>query len=183
VKEQSVIQATRKWVEEVVVGYNLCPFAKRELVRNRVRFVVSEAKTEDELLQALHAELQLLEDEPEVETTLLIHPSVLQDFELYNAFQDTANGLLVYLNMEGIYQIASFHPDYQFEGTQPDSAENYTNRSPYPMLHLLREASLETAIAQYPGIDDVPERNIKLMEELGAEKMKAILESCRHVAS
>jgi hypothetical protein len=178
VKEQSVIQATRKWVEEVVVGYNLCPFAKRELVRNRVRFVVSEAKTEDELLQALHAELQLLEDEPEVETTLLIHPSVLQDFGLYNAFQDTANGLLVYLNMEGIYQIASFHPDYQFEGTQPDSAENYTNRSPYPMLHLLREASLETAIAQYPGIEEVPERNIKLMEKLGAEKMRSVLTEC-----
>jgi hypothetical protein len=181
--EGPVIQATRQWVEEVVVGYHLCPFAKRELARNRVRFVVSEAKTEDELLQALHAELQLLEDEPEVETTLLIHPGVLQDFTLYNAFQDAANGLLVYLNMEGIYQIASFHPDYQFEGTQPDSAENYTNRSPYPMLHLLREASLETAIAQYPDIDKVPERNIELMEKLGAEKMKAILENCLHTAS
>jgi hypothetical protein len=178
-----VINVTRKWVEDVVVGYKLCPFAGRELSRERVRFVVSAARTEDELLQDLHVELQLLDDEPDIETTLLIHPSVLQSFELYNAFLSVTDGLLEYLNMEGIYQIASFHPDYQFEGTQPDSAENYTNRSPYPMLHLLREASVETAIAQYPGIDDVPERNIELMEELGAEKMKAILENCRHVAS
>ncbi len=176
--ETEVISATRKWVEEVVVGYNLCPFAKRELVRNRVRFVVSEAETEDELLQALHSELQRLEDEPEIETTLLIHPGVLQDFGPYNEFLDAADGLLAYLDMEGVYQIASFHPDYQFAGTEPDAAENYTNRSPFPMLHLLREASLEAAIDSYPDVDGIPQRNIELMNELGSEKMRSIPRSC-----
>ena len=176
--ETEVISATRKWVEDVVVGYNLCPFAKRELVRNRLRFVLSEAETEDELLQALHSELQRLEDEPEIETTLLIHPGVLQDFGPYNEFLDAADGLLAYLDMEGVYQIASFHPDYQFAGTEPDAAENYTNRSPFPMLHLLREASLEAAIDSYPDVDGIPQRNIELMNELGSEKMRSILRSC-----
>ena len=179
--ETEVISATRKWVEDVVVGYNLCPFAKRELVRNRVRFVVSEAETEDELLQALHSELQRLEDEPEIETTLLIHPGVLQDFGPYNEFLDAADGLLAYLDMDGVYQIASFHPDYQFAGTEPDAAENYTNRSPFPMLHLLREASLEAAIDSYPDVDAIPGQNIRLMEKLGAEKMQRILKSCLEV--
>ena len=158
--ETEIIASTRKWVEDVVVGYNLCPFAKRELVRNRVRFVVSEAETEDELLQALHSELQRLEEEPD------------------NEFLDAADGLLSYLDMEGVYQIASFHPDYQFEGTEPDAAENYTNRSPFPMLHLLREASLEAAINSYPDVDAIPQRNIELMEKLGAERMRKILVSC-----
>ncbi len=176
--ETDIINATRKWVEDVVVGYNLCPFAKRELVRNRVRFVVSEAETEDDLLHALHSELQRLDDEPEIETTLLIHPNVLQDFGPYNEFLDAADGLLAYLEMEGVYQIASFHPDYQFEGTEPDAAENYTNRSPFPMLHLLREASLEAAIDSYPDVEGIPHRNIELMEKLGVEKMQNILRSC-----
>src|SRR5690554_5702856 len=176
--ESKVVSATRQWVEEVVVGFNLCPFAKRELVKDRVRFVVSEAKSEDELLQALQSELQRLEDEPDVETTLLIHPGVLQDFFAYNEFLDAADALLAYLELEGVYQIASFHPDYQFADTEPGAAENYTNRSPYPMLHLLREASLEAAIDGYPDVDSIPERNIALMNELGAEKMRAILAGC-----
>lgn len=176
--ENEVVNATRKWVEDVVVGYNLCPFAKRELVRNRVRFVVSDATTEDALLQALHSELQRLDDQPEIETTLLIHPGVLRDFGLYNEFMDAADGLLAYLDMEGVYQIASFHPDYQFAETEPDAAENYTNRSPFPMLHLLREASLEAAIDSYPDVDDIPQRNIELMDKLGAEKMRNILSAC-----
>ena len=140
--------------------------------------MVSEAETEDELLQALHSELQRLEDEPEIETTLLIHPGVLQDFGPYNEFLDAADGLLAYLDMEGVYQIASFHPDYQFAGTEPDASENYTNRSPFPMLHLLREASLEAAIDSYPDVDGIPQRNIELMNELGSEKMRSILRSC-----
>jgi len=176
--ENKVINATRKWVEDVVVGYNLCPFAKRELVKNRVRFTVTNAGNEDDLLQALHAELQRLEDEPEIETTLLIHPDVLQDFYAYNEFLDAADALLAYLELEGVYQIASFHPDYQFADTEPGAAENYTNRSPYPMLHLLREASLEAAIDGYPNVDGIPDRNIALMNELGAEKMRAVLAGC-----
>jgi hypothetical protein len=178
VNKPQIISATRKWVEDVVVGYNLCPFAKRELVRDRVRFVVSEAETEDELLQAVHAELQRLEDDPDIETTLLVHPNVLQDFPTYNEFLDATDGLLAYMNLEGIYQIASFHPDYQFEGTEPEAAENYTNRSPFPMFHLIREASLEAAINNYPDVDGIPQRNIELMNELGVQKMEAILASC-----
>jgi hypothetical protein len=178
VKKAEIISATRKWVEDVVVGYNLCPFAKRELVRDRVRFVVSEAETEDELLQAVHAELQRLEDDPNIETTLLVHPNVLQDFPAYNEFLDATDGLLAYMNLEGIYQIASFHPDYQFEGTEPEAAENYTNRSPYPMFHLIREASLEAVINNYPDVDGIPDRNIALMNEFGAEKMRRILDNC-----
>lgn len=176
--ETEIVNATRKWVEDVVVGYNLCPFAKKELVRDRVRFVVSDAADEDTLLQALHSELQRLDEEPEVETTVLIHPGVLQDFEAYNEFLDAADGLLAYLDMEGVYQIASFHPDYQFAGTDPESAENYTNRSPYPMLHLLREASLEAAIESHPDVDGIPGRNIKLTEELGVETMREALSNC-----
>ncbi|EMP56153.1 hypothetical protein MSNKSG1_09778 [Marinobacter santoriniensis NKSG1] len=181
--ETEIINATRQWVEDVVVGYNLCPFAKRELVRNRVRFVVTDAQTEDELLQALHSELQRLDDEQEIETTLLVHPGVLQDFGAYNEFLDAADGLLAYLEMEGIYQIASFHPNYRFEGTEPDAAENYTNRSPFPMLHLLREASLEAAIDSYPDVNGIPQRNIELMEKLGAGKMRSILEACVDASS
>lgn len=176
--EESVIQATRRWVEDVVVGYNLCPFAKRELVRDRVRFVVSDTDNEDSLLQALHSEILRLEDEPKIETTLLIHPQVMQDFGLYNEFLDAADGLLAYLDMEGVYQIASFHPDYQFADTVPKAAENYTNRSPFPMLHLLREASLEAAIDSHPDVDGIPPRNIELMNELGVEKMRSVLAEC-----
>ncbi|GGC58820.1 DUF1415 domain-containing protein [Marinobacter halophilus] len=176
--EAQIVNATRKWVEDVVVGYNLCPFAKRELVRDRVRFVMTDAENEDDLLKALHAELQRLEDEPDIETTLLIHPGVLQDFDAYNEFLDTAEGLVAYLELEGIYQVASFHPDYQFAETEPGAAENYTNRSPYPMLHLLREASLEAAIDSHPDVDGIPDRNIALMNELGAEKMRQILAGC-----
>ncbi len=172
---QAVVQSVRHWVERMVVGYNLCPFAKRELVRNRVRFIVSEADTEEALLLDLQQELQWLISEPDVETTLLIHPFVLGDFYDFNNFLDIADSALVQLELEGIIQIASFHPNYQFGGTHPDDAENYTNRSPYPILHLLREASLETAIERYPDTEEIPARNIALMEELGVEKLKALL--------
>lgn len=162
----------------MVVGYNLCPFAKRELVRNTVRFVVSEADTEEALLQDLQEELQRLVNEPAIETTLLIHPFVLSDFYDFNNFLDLADSVLIQLELEGIIQIATFHPQYQFGGTMPDDAENYTNRSPYPILHLLREASLESAIERYPDTEEIPARNIALMEELGVEKLKQLLKNC-----
>jgi hypothetical protein len=109
---------------------------------------------------------------------LLIHANVLRDFHDYNQFLGYADSLLVEMELEGIYQIASFHPDYQFDGTMPDDAENYTNRSPYPMLHLIREASLERVIADYPEVDQIPTRNIALMNELGPDKLQALLRSC-----
>ena len=165
-------------METVVVGLNLCPFAKRELVKNSVRFSVSCAESEEQLLADLQEELEVLDRNESIETSLLIHPRVLQSFYDYNQFLDYADGLLLQMNLEGVYQIASFHPQYQFGGTEPDDAENYTNRSPYPMLHLLREESLERAIADYPDSDLIPERNIELMRRMGHEKLQALLESC-----
>ena len=173
-----IVEATRRWVEQVVVAFNLCPFAKRELMKERVRFVVSKATDEATLLDELAHELALLNVDQAVETTLLIHPQVLQDFYQYNDFLEAADELLVDMDLEGVYQVASFHPDYQFGGTEPDDVENYTNRSPYPMLHLLREDSLSQAIDNYPEVDLIPERNIDCMNEQGLEKMQTLLNAC-----
>jgi uncharacterized protein len=178
VTDSEVIDATRRWVEQFVVAFNLCPFAKRELVKERVRFVVSKAVDEAALLDELAHELALLNVDESVETTLLIHPQILQDFYQYNDFLEAADELLVDMDLEGVYQVASFHPDYQFGGTEPEDAENYTNRSPYPMLHLLREDSLTVAIDNYPEVDLIPERNIECMNEQGVEKLKAMLSAC-----
>ena len=171
----SIASAVRRWVEDLVVGLNLCPFAGRELVRNRIRFVVTESTTEEQLLNALNAELALLNNNPAVETTLLIHPRVLQDFLDYNQFLDSADQLLVQMGLEGVYQLASFHPDYQFADTAAGDAENYTNRSPYPVLHILREESLTRSIAEYPDVEEIPARNIEKMNRLGSEKLKALI--------
>lgn len=178
--DQHVIDSTRAWVERVVVEFNLCPFAKRELIKNRVRFVVSQAKEEGALLDELAHELALLNVNQSVETTLLIHPKVLTDFYHYNDFLEAADELLVDMNLEGVYQVASFHPNYQFGGTKPEDAENYTNRSPYPMLHLLREDSLSVAIDNYPEVELIPERNIECMNTLGVEKLRNLLATCLH---
>ncbi|WP_334119996.1 DUF1415 domain-containing protein [Limnobacter sp.] len=176
--DQNIIDATRRWVEQVVVAFNLCPFAKRELVKERVRFVVSQAVDEATLLDELAHELALLNVNESIETSLLIHPQVLQDFYQYNDFLEAVDELLVDMDLEGVYQVASFHPDYQFGGTEPDDAENYTNRSPYPMLHLLREDSLSDAIDNYPEVDLIPERNIECMNGQGVEKLRALLQAC-----
>lgn len=162
----------------MVVGLNLCPFAKRELVKNRVRFELSSAQTEDELLAHLKNEIILLDKNDSVETTLLIHPLVLTDFFDYNQFLDAADRLLVELDRDGIYQIASMHPDYQFGGTEVDDLENYTNRAPYPLLHLIREDSMETAIANYKDSDLIPDHNIALLESMGLEKVQSLLNAC-----
>lgn len=172
---EHIISQTRSWVETFVVGLNLCPFAKKELVNDRVRFVVTKADTEEGLLQALAHEMQLLADDDTIETTILIHPSVLQAFEDYNQFLSLTDALIAEMDFEGIFQVASFHPDYQFGGTMPEDAENYTNRSPYPMLHILREESLEGAISSHSAIDQIPLRNIALMNELGSERLKEML--------
>jgi len=175
---ENTVGPVRHWVESLVVGLNLCPFAKRELVKNRVRFSVTEAVTEEQLLADLQAELELLNSDEAIETTLLIHPKVLQEFYDYNQFLSYADSLLAQMGLNGVYQIASFHPDYQFGGTEPDDVENYTNRSPYPMLHLIREESLERSIANYPDSDQIPERNIELLNSLGRDKMQASLQAC-----
>jgi len=168
----------RKWVGTFIVDLNICPFAKKELVKKRVRFAVTEAATEESLLMALESELELLNTDPAIETTLLIHPQVLKDFGDFNQFLDLADGLLVQMDLEDIYQIASFHPDYQFAGTDPGDAENYTNRSPYPVLHLLREDSLDQVLSDAQDADQIPMRNIELMSALGKDRLQALLQAC-----
>ena len=164
-----VIGATKHWLSEFVIAHNLCPFAKRELINETIRFVESDANDMESLLGQLQQELGILEQNKAIETTLLIHPKVLNDFEDYLEFLDIANGLLMELDLEGIYQVASFHPDYQFANTKFSDPENLTNRSPYPMLHLLREASVEKAIASHPDPESIPDRNIALMKKLFAD--------------
>lgn len=177
-KDEQYLQPTIKWVKDLVVGLNLCPFAKRELVKNRIRFIVSHVTKKEELLTCLQQELELLNSNDNIETTLLIHPAVLQDFFEYNQFLGSADDLLYELALEGVYQVASFHPNYQFGGTVEADAENYTNRSPFPMLHLLRENSLENAIAIYPDTDQIPKNNIDMMNKMGSQRLKLLLHNC-----
>lgn len=173
---QTVIDSTRTWVERAVIGLNLCPFAKAVHVKGQIRYVVSDATTEEALLAELAVELEALaEASPEqVETTLLIHPLVLQDFLDYNDFLDLADEAVQALELDGEIQVASFHPAYQFEGTDMDDVENYSNRSPYPTLHLLREASVERAAAEFPDTETIYEKNIETLEELGPEGWKKL---------
>ena len=174
----TLINTVRQWVEQLVIGYNLCPFAKRELVRERVRFVVSRAQDEEQLLVDLENELTLLGADEGIETTLLITPQVLQDFFDFNQFLGRADQRVAQLKLKGVFQLASFHPDYQFGGTEPDDAENYTNKSPYPVLHLLREASLDRAIENYPDAESIPEHNIEQLELMGSDQLRRLLEDC-----
>lgn len=175
-----VILQTRCWVEQFVLKHNLCPFAHKPVRDNLVRYVVSDAIKPFFVLEDLDVELQRLHDTPahELETTLVILPSVLRDFRAYNDFLDIADELLAEQGYEGELQIASFHPDYQFAGTQLDDPENYTNRAPYPILHLLRESSLEAAIEAHPDVDSIPEKNIETMNALGVAAIRARLAAC-----
>jgi hypothetical protein len=177
-KDNEIIESVQRWVESFVVDMNLCPYAKRELIKNRVRFALTAAETEEELLIALQTELELLHGDSAIETTLLIHAKVLQVFDDYNQFLNHADRLLQQMGFEGVYQIASFHPHYQFGGTDPDDAENYTNRSPYPMLHIIREDSVAQAIADSPNAEQIPVRNIELMNQLGQDKLQALMQAC-----
>jgi uncharacterized protein len=169
VTSSDAIAATREWIERAVIGLNLCPFAKTVYLGNRVRFAVSDARTADALLGDLQRELRALASvaAEDVETTVLIHPYVLTSFLDYNDFLDAAEAAVERLDLAGVIQIASFHPDYQFAGTAPDDVSNYTNRSPYPMLHLLREESVERAVDAYPDAERIPERNVETMRRLG----------------
>lgn len=165
------IADTRLWLERAVIGLNLCPFAKAVVVKDQVRFVLSDATTPQALLEELGEELLRLRDTPaaEIDTTLIVHPQVLGDFLDYNDFLDEADGLVEALELDGVLQVASFHPGYQFAGTAPDDIGNYTNRAPYPTLHLLREDSVERAVAVYPEPEGIIERNLRTLDALGHE--------------
>lgn len=168
-QESNAIKQTQQWIESVVVALNFCPFAKRELRRNAVRFELYESGDTQATLEQLIAECEYLDTHPDTETTLLILPNGYEDFLDYLQLTELAEDLLAEQGYEGIYQVASFHPDYCFADADNDDAANYTNRSPYPMLHLLREASLEIAIDQYPDIDSIPDNNMQKARNLGVE--------------
>ena len=163
------IAQTRDWLEKAVIGLNLCPFAKAVHVKQQIRWVLSEATTPQALLDELRRELQhLAEADPDrVDTTLLIQPQVLQNFHDFNDFLGTADAALEEMGLDGVLQIASFHPQFQFEGTAPDDIGNFTNRAPYPTLHLLREDSIERAVDAFPDAAGIYERNIETLERLG----------------
>lgn len=160
--------AVRDWLDTIVIGLNLCPFAAQPARSGRVRVVVSEAQSELDLLAELQLELQKLDDSKpaEIETTLIAVPRMLADFIEYNDFLDQIDGMLDQFEWTGLYQVASFHPRYQFADTAPNDAENLTNRAPYPLLHLLREDSIEAAIEHHPDVDAIPETNIQRMRAL-----------------
>lgn len=173
----AVIAAMRHWLEKAVIGLNLCPFAKSVYVANRVRFVVSDARHLDAFLEQLDDEIDLLAaaDPAEVDTTLLIHPTLFEDFEVFNEVVGIAEEAVEEHELEGVLQVASFHPQFQFADTEPDDLGNYTNRAPYPTLHLLREASIEGALEHYPhDPDSIFERNIETMEKLGQSGWDAL---------
>lgn len=165
------IEATRQWVQRAVVGLNLCPFARAPLVAQTIRFAVSEARDTDTLLEDLCGELQSLAavEDSECETTLLIHPHVLGDFLDYNDFLDLADAAVETLKLEGVLQVASFHPHYQFADSEPDDVANFSNRSPYPTLHLLREASVTRAVDAMSDPDEIYRRNQITLRRLGIE--------------
>ena len=167
--EEKVLEQVRHWLEAAVIGLNLCPFAKAVYVKNQVRLVVSKARHADDLLEELDRELDLLVATPasEIDTTLLIHPTLFEDFLDFNDFLEVADGVVEEHELEGVIQLASFHPQFQFDGTQPGDISNYTNRAPFAILHLLREESVERAVEAFPEAEAIFETNIATLEKLG----------------
>lgn len=171
-----IVAATRHWLEQAVIGLNLCPFAKGVHVKGQIRYVVSVAQNDNALLDDFERELQFLNEAApeEVDTTLLILPEVLADFDNFTAFLDLADVILRTHGLVGVLQVASFHPDYVFADAEPEDIANYTNRAPYPTLHLIREESLAKATAAFPDAADIYERNIETMERLGFTGWQAL---------
>jgi len=164
--KECALNETKRWLLEFVIGHNLCPFARKPFESDQIRFICSDALEDSDLLQALAQEFELLLSDSAIETTLLIVPNALETFTTYWDFIEGAEALIERLGLEGVLQIATFHPQYQFEGTEPDAPENQTNRSPYPLIHILREESLSKAIKNYPDVNKIPERNVNLMNRL-----------------
>ncbi|RZI58775.1 MAG: DUF1415 domain-containing protein [Rubrivivax sp.] len=175
-QEKTVLEDTHRWLQRAVIGLNLCPFAKSVEVNQRLRTVVSAARTPEDLLKDLAHELLALnrEDPEDTETTLIVHPWVLNDFLDFNDFLGAADALVEDLDLDGVLQVASFHPDYQFDGTDADDVDNFSNRSPYPTLHLLREESIERAVETMPDTDAIYEANIETLRRIGRKGWDAL---------
>ena len=174
--DDEVLNQTRHWLEKAVIGLNLCPFAKAVYVKNQVRLVVSHARHADDLLEELDHELDLLVATPdsEIDTTLLIHPTLFDDFLDFNDFMEIAEGVLDEHELDGIVQLASFHPKFQFDGTEAGDIGNYTNRAPFAVLHLLREESIARAVHSFPQAEAIFEENIRTLEKLGHAGWQAL---------
>ena len=164
--KQAIISQVNQWIESAVIGLDLCPFAKPIYLQNKLRSIVSESSNVDELMVELFQQCQYLIETPEVETTLLIIPHQLQDFSDFNLSLNQVDALINLYRWTGVFQIASFHPDYQFENSDIDDRANWTNRSPFPILHILRESSIERALSGYPDPDQIPEKNIKKLNRM-----------------
>jgi hypothetical protein len=179
ITDSPALDQTRTWVEQAVIGLNLCPFAKAPQVKGLVRYVQSQATDPAALLGDLIDELQRLFKSPSerLETTLLVHPLVFTDFADFNDFLGVAEDAVADLGLEGVIQVASFHPDYRFEGTTADDISNATNRSPHPTLHLIREDSIDRAVAAFPEAETIFEANMATMERMGPAGWAALAES------
>ena len=174
----TIINQTKKWLSRVIIDHTLCPFAKREYDNNRIHYEVIETTDLQSQLEQIIMQCSAMDNDVDRETSLLILPLGLSNFEDYLDVLEIASALLEKQGYEGIYQLASFHPRYCFATAAPDDASNYTNRSPYPMLHILREASVETALKNFPNPENVPDRNIQLTKGLGLAVMKKLLADC-----
>ena len=176
--DDTVLADTRRWIEKAVIGLNLCPFARAVYVKNQVRIVVSRARHLDAFLDELDRELDLLQSTPaeEIDTTLLVHPTLFPDFEVFNDFMNVVDDVVAEHDLEGVIQVANFHPDFRFEGEPEGDMSHFTNRAPYPTLHLLREDSVERAVESAGGdAEAIVERNIATLRQLGSEGWKALL--------
>lgn len=169
-------QQVRQWLENVVIGLNLCPFAAKPNRNKQIKIYVSETTSEEELLEDIYQQLQELDQTPveQLETTLVVTPNLFAKFDDYNQFLNIIDALIIQTGKEGIYQVASFHPNYCFYGAQPDDVENLTNRSPFPIFHLIREASMEKVLKHYPDPEGIPDRNIECVENLTQEQLKKL---------
>lgn len=178
--QAEITQHTKNWLKDIIIKLNFCPFANREFIKNSIRYSVSQSADLESGLYALATELNHLDQHPETETTLLIFPDCFTVFDDFLELIDYANQLLRELGYVSIYQLAHFHPDYCFEGVQASDASNYTNRSPYPVLHIIREESLQKAIESHPDAGSIPDINIILARKMGSAKMQLLLDQCKH---
>jgi len=175
---QTIIEQTRCWLKSTIIDLNFCPFANQEFINNTIYYSVSDSGKLETSLQSLANEFQYLDSHPETETTLLIFSAFANNFDDFLELIDYANQLLDDLDYTSIYQLAHFHPDYHFDGVEETDASNYTNRSPWPTLHIIREKSLQLAIEKYPDTASIPDTNIKLARKLGSAKLQALLNNC-----
>lgn len=178
-KEDAVILSTKNWLEKIIIQFNFCPFAKKEFVTGSIHYEHIDERDVEEQLAALVYEFERLDNNPEIETTLVVLPIGQESFFDYLDLLELANRLLVQMNYEGVYQLASFHPDYCFDGVVQTDPSNYTNRSPYPIIHIIREESLQRALEKYPDPENIPDRNVELAMQTGTQVFQKLLLECK----